>query len=74
MADLPAMAGAFVANSHGVAPVSQVDEVRLPVDDRLMGAVIDRFNDVGWDGLRPATCGGGAYVQRTLREELAAAP
>ena len=49
--DLPAMAGAFVANSNGVAPVSQVDELRLPVDDRLMGAVIDRFADVAWDSI-----------------------
>ena len=51
VADLPAMAGAFVANSRGVAPVIQIDDVRLPVDDRLMGTVIDRFNDVGWDRL-----------------------
>jgi branched-subunit amino acid aminotransferase/4-amino-4-deoxychorismate lyase len=49
VADLPGMAGAFVANSTGIAPVGQIDALTLPVNDRLMRRVLDRYDAVPWD-------------------------
>jgi branched-subunit amino acid aminotransferase/4-amino-4-deoxychorismate lyase len=51
VADLPAVDGAFVANSNGVVPVGRIDELTLPVDDRLMRSVRDRYDAVPWDSI-----------------------
>ena len=46
---LDAFAGAFVTNSHGIAPVGQVDDLTLPVDDVLMSAVTQAYESAAWD-------------------------
>jgi branched-subunit amino acid aminotransferase/4-amino-4-deoxychorismate lyase len=46
---LSSFAGAFVTNSHGIAPVGQVDGRTLPVDDALMSAVTQAYESAGWD-------------------------
>jgi branched-subunit amino acid aminotransferase/4-amino-4-deoxychorismate lyase len=49
VSDLGSFAGAFVTNSHGIAPVGQVDDLTLPVDGALMSAVTQAYESVGWD-------------------------
>ena len=46
---LGSFAGAFVTNSHGIAPVGQVDDLILPVDGALMSAVTQAYESAGWD-------------------------
>lgn len=47
--DLGSFAGVFVTNSHGIAPVGQVDELTLPVDNALMSALTQAYESAGWD-------------------------
>jgi branched-subunit amino acid aminotransferase/4-amino-4-deoxychorismate lyase len=49
VSDLGSFAGAFVTNSHGIAPVGQVDELTLPVDSALMPALTQAYESAGWD-------------------------
>jgi branched-subunit amino acid aminotransferase/4-amino-4-deoxychorismate lyase len=49
VSDLGSFAGAFVTNSHGIAPVGQVDEHTLPVDGALMQALTQAYESAGWD-------------------------
>jgi branched-subunit amino acid aminotransferase/4-amino-4-deoxychorismate lyase len=49
VSDLGSFAGAFVTNSHGIAPVGQVDELTLPVDGALMSALTQAYESAGWD-------------------------
>jgi branched-subunit amino acid aminotransferase/4-amino-4-deoxychorismate lyase len=49
VSDLGSFAGAFVTNSHGIAPVGQVDELTLPVDAALMSALTQAYESAGWD-------------------------
>jgi branched-subunit amino acid aminotransferase/4-amino-4-deoxychorismate lyase len=49
VSDLGSFAGAFVTNSHGIAPVGQVDDLTLPVDGVLMSAVTQAYESAGWD-------------------------
>jgi branched-subunit amino acid aminotransferase/4-amino-4-deoxychorismate lyase len=49
VSDLGAFAGAFVTNSHGIAPIGQVDELTLPVDSALMSALTQAYESAGWD-------------------------
>ena len=49
VSDLGSFAGAFVTNSHGIAPVGQVDDLTLPVDDALMSAVTQAYESAAWD-------------------------
>jgi hypothetical protein len=35
LADLPALGGALVTNSHGMAPVASIDDLALPADAEL---------------------------------------
>ncbi len=46
---LGSFAGAFVTNSHGIAPVGQVDDLTLPVDDALMSALTRAYESAAWD-------------------------
>ena len=46
---LGSFAGAFVTNSHGIAPVGQVDELTLPVDGALMSVLTQAYESAGWD-------------------------
>jgi branched-subunit amino acid aminotransferase/4-amino-4-deoxychorismate lyase len=49
VSDLGSFGGAFVTNSHGIAPVGQVDDLILPVDGALMSAVTQAYESAGWD-------------------------
>ena len=49
VSDLGSFAGAFVTNSHGIAPVGQVDDLTLPVDEALMSAFTQAYESAGWD-------------------------
>ena len=49
VSDLGSFAGAFVTNSHGIAPVGQVDELTMPVDGALMPALTQAYESAGWD-------------------------
>ena len=49
VSDLGSFAGAFVTNSHGIAPVGQVDDLTLPVDKALMPALTQAYESAGWD-------------------------
>jgi branched-subunit amino acid aminotransferase/4-amino-4-deoxychorismate lyase len=49
VADLPSYASVFVGNSHGVAAVDRVDDVRLPIDEEFMATVTRTYADVPWD-------------------------
>jgi branched-subunit amino acid aminotransferase/4-amino-4-deoxychorismate lyase len=48
-ADLGSFTAAFVTNSHGIAPVAQIDELRLPVDDGLTRMLTEAYESAGWD-------------------------
>ena len=49
VSDLGSFAGAFVTNSHGIAPVGQVDDLTLPVDEALMSVLTRAYESAGWD-------------------------
>jgi branched-subunit amino acid aminotransferase/4-amino-4-deoxychorismate lyase len=49
LADLGSFATAFVTNSRGIAPVTQVDERKLPVDREFMTMVADAYESAHWD-------------------------
>jgi len=40
--------GAFLSNARGIAAVSQVDRVSLPIHER-MKTVVDAYDSVPWD-------------------------
>jgi branched-subunit amino acid aminotransferase/4-amino-4-deoxychorismate lyase len=46
---LGSFAAAFVTNSHGIAPVGQIDELAMPVDTALMRTVTQAYESAGWD-------------------------
>ena len=48
-ADLGSFTAAFVTNSHGIAPVGQVDDLTLPVDEALMSTLTQAYESAGWD-------------------------
>ena len=48
---LGSFAGAFVTNSRGIAPVGQIDDRTLPVDDVLMAILTQAYQAAGWDPL-----------------------
>jgi branched-subunit amino acid aminotransferase/4-amino-4-deoxychorismate lyase len=51
VADLGSFAGAFVTNARGIAPVGQVDDIVLPVDEELMSTLADCYAAVPWDSI-----------------------
>jgi branched-subunit amino acid aminotransferase/4-amino-4-deoxychorismate lyase len=48
---LGSFAAAFVTNSHGIAPVGQIDDLTLPVDAPLMQTLAQAYESAGWDPL-----------------------
>jgi branched-subunit amino acid aminotransferase/4-amino-4-deoxychorismate lyase len=48
-ADLGSFTAAFVTNSHGIAPVGQIDDLTLPVDSTLTGMLTEAYESAGWD-------------------------
>lgn len=51
VADAASYDGAFVSNSHGVAAVSGIDDLALPVVGELAGTVARLFEDTPWDAV-----------------------
>ncbi len=49
LSDLRSVAGAFVTNSRGVAPVGQVDDIPVPVDAELMRTLTEIYESATWD-------------------------
>jgi branched-subunit amino acid aminotransferase/4-amino-4-deoxychorismate lyase len=47
--DIPAFEGAFLSNARGVAAVSQVDGVSLPIRTERMKTLTDAYASVPWD-------------------------
>jgi branched-subunit amino acid aminotransferase/4-amino-4-deoxychorismate lyase len=50
-ADLGSFTAAFVTNSWGIAPVKQIDDLILPVDDALTRKLTEAYESAGWDGI-----------------------
>jgi branched-subunit amino acid aminotransferase/4-amino-4-deoxychorismate lyase len=50
-ADLGSFTAAFVTNSWGIAPVKQIDDLILPVDDALTAKLTEAYESAGWDGI-----------------------
>jgi branched-subunit amino acid aminotransferase/4-amino-4-deoxychorismate lyase len=51
IADLESYATVFVTNSRGVAAVSRVNELRLPVSADFMKTVVHAYESVPWDAI-----------------------
>jgi branched-subunit amino acid aminotransferase/4-amino-4-deoxychorismate lyase len=51
LSGLGSFAAAFVTNSHGIAPVGQIDGLTVPVDGALMRALTQAYESAGWDRL-----------------------
>jgi hypothetical protein len=49
--DVASFEGAFLSNARGVAAVSQVDDVRLPLPSGRIEAVADAYAAVPWDAI-----------------------
>ena len=49
ISNLGSFTAAFVTNSHGIAPVGQIDDLTLPVDRALMAALTEAYESAGWD-------------------------
>ena len=47
--DLTSVDAAFITNSRGVTPVGRIDDLTIPVDDRLMRRVVEAYETVPWD-------------------------
>jgi branched-subunit amino acid aminotransferase/4-amino-4-deoxychorismate lyase len=47
--DLAAVGGAFLSNARGVTAVSQIDDLRLPVQAERMRAVAEAYASVPWE-------------------------
>lgn len=51
LSDLGSFAAVFVTNARGIAPVSQVDDTPLVVDDTLMTTLSEVYASVPWDDI-----------------------
>jgi branched-subunit amino acid aminotransferase/4-amino-4-deoxychorismate lyase len=49
LAELASFRAAFVTNSRGIAPVCQIDELTIPVDQDLMRTLRAAYASVPWD-------------------------
>src|SRR5439155_58135 len=48
LGDLAGFDGAFVSNSHGVAPVARIDDVTLPASE-IVPKLIEVYRSTAWD-------------------------
>ena len=48
-AGLGSFTTAFVTNSHGIAPVGQIDDLILPVDGTVIGVLTEAYESADWD-------------------------
>lgn len=51
ISNLGSFTAAFVTNARGIAPVGQIGDIALPVDERLMAALTEAYESAGWDPL-----------------------
>lgn len=49
LADLGSFATVFVTSARGIAPVTQVDDRKLPVDREFMALLADTYQSASWD-------------------------
>ena len=49
LAELPSYDAAFVTNARGIAPVTRIDDLVLPVADDVMATLDRLYADVPWD-------------------------
>jgi branched-subunit amino acid aminotransferase/4-amino-4-deoxychorismate lyase len=49
--DIPSFEGAFLSNARGVAAVSLIDDIPLPVRAERMKLLSDAYASVSWDAL-----------------------
>lgn len=49
--DIASFEGAFLSNSRGIAAVTLVDRVSLPMEDERMEAIADAYASVPWDAI-----------------------
>jgi branched-subunit amino acid aminotransferase/4-amino-4-deoxychorismate lyase len=49
LADLGSFTSVFITNSHGVAPVTRIDDRELPVDRTFMRRLADCYESAPWD-------------------------
>jgi branched-subunit amino acid aminotransferase/4-amino-4-deoxychorismate lyase len=49
VADLTSYATVLITNSHGIAAVERVDDMRLPVDESIVAKVREAYHAVPWD-------------------------
>jgi branched-subunit amino acid aminotransferase/4-amino-4-deoxychorismate lyase len=51
LTDLASFAAVFVTNARGVAPVGQIDDLKLPVDAGFIGQLAEAYESIGWDSI-----------------------
>jgi branched-subunit amino acid aminotransferase/4-amino-4-deoxychorismate lyase len=51
VSDVGSFAGMFVTNARGIAPVGQVDDLVLPVNQQLMDKIAASYESVPWDSI-----------------------
>lgn len=51
LTDLASFAAVFVTNARGVAPVGQIDDLKLPVDAGFIGQLAETYESIGWDSI-----------------------
>jgi branched-subunit amino acid aminotransferase/4-amino-4-deoxychorismate lyase len=51
VSNLGSFTAAFVTNARGIAPVGQIDDITLPVDETLMITLTEAYESAGWDPL-----------------------
>ncbi len=49
--DLASFATVFVTNARGIAPVGQVDDLRLPIDPGFIERLTGAYESIGWDSI-----------------------
>jgi hypothetical protein len=49
--DLGSFAGVFVTNARGIAPVGQVDDLVLPVNEDLLEGLGQAYDSLPWDSI-----------------------
>jgi branched-subunit amino acid aminotransferase/4-amino-4-deoxychorismate lyase len=49
--DIASLDGAFLSSARGIATVTAVDELRLPVEPKGLRALVEAYASVGWDSI-----------------------
>jgi hypothetical protein len=51
ISNLGSFTAAYVTNARGIAPVGQIDDIIMPVDETLMAALTEAYESAGWEPL-----------------------